>query len=674
MIGQTQTAEAYSIIYQAAKLGDIPQVLSDFALAHEVIAEKIPIGRVYGTSGGALAALTHCLVISVEQVPGHFAPQTANALEDFAGFLRRAKSWHIRRLNWWGMRYGFYNLKPLRRWLSDQLRLYTGVDNLDTFRLSDLAVPLYLCVQDRNGYPVFLGPDDESLQAEYHSCATRIEDAPVLDATMATLSTMLSTDAYAVNGAYYKDGRPVYADISAYVLDMEADDPRPIIKSRPHVPLPKWRSWAVSQPFIMHRWHEQNQAILAGYYNDLLMRQRALQAQSKNLVDVLRAAGQGELTKEHFVQWQDTACPSLRHVRLPYIGSTEVSANMRDNIAHKEERMETFRELSEPQLTGYNFSRPTTLIYGAGGFSGMLAGMATAALINERQGNIERIFGCSAGVLNGLFHGIMLAAQRHPELYTPAALDAMQHLEELFVSLTPKTVGKLNRTPHKLLRAVANLKPFVEQLKDYLQRWTGRDDVEQLTFEDIKLPFYVAGSRGSDGLTDFFGMPDGLQMEFAGRTQRPINCPIIDAVVAGMAQPFYITPPVIEGETYFDGGSTFYDFELLVASICPNLPSILSVHVVGPPDYSFGFDERPTILRIVFDTHNFTFPEERRRMTAISNLLYDHETLRRRMVHLVEILEEAGHTGLLNEVELSIPDTGWWQTWRPEPIGVWQRN
>ena len=114
-----------------------------------------------------------------------------------------------------------------------------------------------------------------------------------------------------------------------------------------------------------------------------------------------------------------------------------------------------------------------------------------------------------------------------------------------------------------------------------------------------------------------------------------------------------------ENETYFDGGAAFYDIELFAAAMEPQLASMLSIHVVGPPDYSFGFDERPDLLRVIFDTHNFTFPEERRRMTAIINLLYDHEALRRRVAQVVDHIEP----GILAQYDLGGPHEKWWGVW-----------
>jgi hypothetical protein len=119
-----------------------------------------------------------------------------------------------------------------------------------------------------------------------------------------------------------------------------------------------------------------------------------------------------------------------------------------------------------------------------------------------------------------------------------------------------------------------------------------------------------------------------------------------------MAQPFYITPPVIRGETYFDGGAAFYDIDLFAAGMEPEPISLLSLHFAEPPNHSYGFDERLHLLRIVFDTHNFTLPEERRRMRTLINLWYDYGALRRRAAHLMDALREAGHCAILAHHDL----------------------
>ena len=640
-------ARPYSVIYQSAKLGDVPYLLKDFEMARQLDAERVPIGRLYGNSSGALAALAHGLVVTARARPDRFSPQAQNALTDFESFFRTAKSRDIRRINWRGIQYGIYNLDPLKRWLTERLKAYTGLLDVSGFTFTDLCVPVYVCVQDKDGFPVFFGPPDISLRAVYHSCSTRIENAPVLDACLAGLCTMLSTDAYPVNspkgasgGHYYKDSRPAFPDISAYVLDMEASDPRPIVKNAPYTPLRPWRGNALTQPFIMHSWHERNQADLAAHYYDLLHRRRMLEAQAKALLADLKEHGLGDLAQAHFADWRDPDCPRVLHTDIPYVGSTEASTNMRQSVAGKAQLMQQFREIGGPQLDGFDFSQPFNVIYGAGGFSGILAGLVMTRYVDERAGNVRRIFGCSAGVLNGLFHGVVVGARRHPELYTADALDGLKHLETFFEALEPKKLFRANKTPRSLARAIANWGPLREQLCRYIQRWTGRTNGAQVTFEDIQLPFYACGARGSDGTLDFFGMPDDLEMRFAGRSVRPINCRIVDAIVGGMAQPFYITPPVIHGETTFDGGAAFYDISLFAAAMERQPISQLDMHFAEPPNHSYGFGERLNLVRILFDTHNFTLPEDRRRMRATVSLFYDTVALRRRVAHLVDVIEQ----------------------------------
>jgi hypothetical protein len=396
----------------------------------------------------------------------------------------------------------------------------------------------------------------------------------------------------------------------------------------------------------MHRWHERNQADLTAYYNDLVGRHRTLCA------DVGRGAGEavtppvplpggppsddepGQVRPRQQALMtapsrEPAIPPVVRHLDLPYIGSTEAGTNVRQNQADKDRVMETFRELGRPQLEGFDFEQPFNLIYGAGGFSGLLAGLVMSRFVDDRQGRVRRIFGCSAGVLNGLFHAVVLGARQRPDLYRPEALNGLSHLEEFFEVLEPQKLYRVNTTPRSLARALVNFGPLRQQLARYLERWTGRADGTAVTFEDIRLPFYAAGARGSDGYLDLFGMPDGLEMTFAGRTMRPVNCPIVDAVVGGMAQPFYITPPTIQGETYFDGGGAFYDIGLFAAAMEPEPISLLNMHFCEPPNHSFGFAERLNLVRIIFDTHNFTLPEERRRMRRVVDLLFEHERLGR---------------------------------------------
>jgi hypothetical protein len=77
-----------------------------------------------------------------------------------------------------------------------------------------------------------------------------------------------------------------------------------------------------------------------------------------------------------------------------------------------------------------------------------------------------------------------------------------------------------------------------------------------------------------------------------------------------------------------DGGGTFYDPGLLVACLDPQLTNLLNIHLDEPDGHSYNLPPRMNLVSILFDTHNLTFPEERRRMRALTNLLYEHFRLR----------------------------------------------
>ena len=80
-------ARPYSVIYQAAKLGDVPYLLKDFEMARRLDAEGTPIGRIYGNSSGALVALAHGIVITARARPDRFTPQAAERAGRFRVLL-----------------------------------------------------------------------------------------------------------------------------------------------------------------------------------------------------------------------------------------------------------------------------------------------------------------------------------------------------------------------------------------------------------------------------------------------------------------------------------------------------------------------------------------------------------------------------------------------------------
>ncbi len=620
---------APTIIFQAAKLGDLSPILAEFERAERLLREGTEIGRIYGVSGGALVALGFGLALAAQRNPQRWG-RAHTALVDLAQYLRRARSREIRRLNGNPL-YGFFNLGPLRRRVAALLRRYAGRDD---GTLSELSVPLYLCAVDGEGLFTLLGPADEALQCLYgftHVGPPR--DAPILDATLAALSTMLSTEPVLVSAGagqpaqWLRDCRPAIVDAAAIVADLEAADPRPILRTPPYAPIRSWKlNWFTSS-FIMHSQNERNQTLLAAHYLDLLERQRALEGAYRRLAERVG---------------QEVPCPRgplAGHVYLPYVGSTEALTNMRQSVRTRTALVARFRELLQGQLDNFAFDRPANVIYGAGGFSGILAGtVATRAVdlgFERNGGQIRQIYGVSAGVLNGFFHAVHLAAARHPDLYTPAARNALDDLEEFLAHIEPKRVVRLNLNPCRLWRGFANLGPLEQYLLDRLAAYTGSRHPAEITFDDIALPLTVVAAR-RDGFSEFLGMTDlGRRMCFGGIEWQVRPAPVIRAIIAGWSMNTYIVPTELDGQVYQDGGGTFYDPALFVACLDPELTSLLNIDLAEPEDHSYHLPPRPNIVRIAFDTHNYTFTEERRRMRSLVDLLYQHYRLRARHAALL---------------------------------------
>jgi hypothetical protein len=109
-----------TVIFQSAKLGDIPQILTEFDWAADLLLQETPTGRVVGVSGGALTALAFALSLSARSSPSTWG-NARTTLSDFSAFLHKARSRDLRRfnLNPW---YGPYNLHPLRRWVASRLQ------------------------------------------------------------------------------------------------------------------------------------------------------------------------------------------------------------------------------------------------------------------------------------------------------------------------------------------------------------------------------------------------------------------------------------------------------------------------------------------------------------------------------------------------------------------------
>src|SRR4030067_2650248 len=318
---RTASRHSVSVIFQAGKLGHLPYLLDEVAWARELAQGDQVVDRVYGGSGGALTALAFALQRSAALEPARLA-DAASALNELAAFLPRARNRDIRRLNLNPV-YGPFNLKPLRGWVTRWLATCGGGSSLG---LSELPCRLSLCAAARYAPFTLFGPTDEALQFEYGW--TRVgppRDAPAVDALIASLSTCLSTEPALVQGEWFRDCRPAVADARAIIAELEAASPRAILGRVPHTPQPAWQLNWITSSFIMHRHHERNQALLARYFTDLVVRNRALQAMRVTLLKGKPAP-----------KTRATTPPAVvHHVDLPYVGSTEAFTNMRQSVAQK---------------------------------------------------------------------------------------------------------------------------------------------------------------------------------------------------------------------------------------------------------------------------------------------------------------------------------------------------
>jgi len=618
------------LIFQSGKLGDRSIISSEIQYAKNILSNHIKPIRIYGLSGGALVAFAFGLALVAREDPIRWG-KAQKALDEFSEFLYYAHSHNIHSFNINPL-YGIFNLHPLRKWIAGRIKKYI---NQDDFLLSELGIQLYICAMNRDGTFSIFGPSNPNLTFIYqHVQVGPPIDAPVIDALIAALSTLLSTEPGLVNGEWYRDCRPAVVDGGAIIDSLEqAVGNQAVIMHRtiPYAPIRPWKLNWITSSFVMHSGNERNQTLLAAYYLDLIKRQRELQHNYQSLYRLIQPGK---------VETQGKS-PVVGHVDLPYIGSTEASTNMRQSVENKDQLMLRFRNLLHGQLDEFPFDQPANVIYGAGGFSGILAGLVTARAVDtgfDRGGGmIQQVVGVSAGVLNGFFHAIQLAAARNPDLYKPAAKNALDDLEIFIAHIQPKNVVRLNINPIKFWQGWANLNPLYVFLCKRLAAYTGSKYPEQITFNDINLPMTVTAAR-TDGFTDFMGMTSiDRHMHFAGREIKVLSAPIVPAIIAGWSMNTYINPAHLNDQVYCDGGGTFYDVGLFISCMDQQLTNLLNIHLDEPEGHSYNIPPRPNLIRILLDTHNYYFPEERRRMWFLVNLLYEYYQLRNRYRELLSI-------------------------------------
>lgn len=593
-----------TMIFQSAKLGDIQKIIDEFDNANSLMEEGRSIQQVFGVSGGALVALAFSLQLSSKIDPEKWS-KSKNALTDFRGFLSNARDRQIRSLNINPIQ-GRSNLNPLRKWLMTLLTRYCGRSNI---KFSDLPVRLYIATLQTNSCFTLFGVSDDSMQMDYQFIHIGPpEDAGIIDACLAALSTPISTEPVLINGKWCFDCRPAISDGGAIVADLLQAHPDSIWRTRPYTPIRSWKLNFITSSFIMHSQNERNQALLAEEYLKQLR-------EKKSSKSVTRSANEPIL-------------PNVYHIQLPYVGSTEAATNMRDSVANRVELMRKFSNLLEGQMDDIPFDQPANIIYGAGGFSGILAGLITTRAIDQGfkkgEGKIQQIYGVSAGLINGFFHSVEVAARMHPEIYKPAALNALDDLDELIATMTPKTFLKTNINPFEFWKGWANLAPFEDFLCEKLRKYTGNQNPGVLTFDDIQLPLTVTAARG-DGFTEFMGMTKpSRMMQFAGREIKVISSPVIKAMVAGWSMNTYVVPAKLNGQEYRDGGGTFYDPGYFAACLDAKPKNLINIHLDDPEGHFYQLPERMNIFQLILDTHNMTFPEERRRMFKLTNLYFDN--------------------------------------------------
>lgn len=593
-----------TVIFQSAKLGDIQKIIEEIESAMVLLEEGHSIQQIFGISGGALTGLAFSLQLSSKIDPENWS-NAHNALADFRGFLSNVRDRQIRSLNINPI-LGRSNLNPLRKWLLNQLEKYCGKP---TIKFSDLPAPLYLATLQTNSCFTLFGVPDDSLQMDYQFVHIGPpEDAGVADACIAALSTPISTEPVFINGKWCFDCRPAISDGGAIVADLLQAHPDSIWRTRPYTPIRPWKLNFITSSFIMHSQNERNQALLAEEYLKQLREKDSIKSATRSP--------------------NEPKLPNVYHIQLPYVGSTEAATNMRDSVANRVELMSKFSKLLEGQMDDIPFDQPANIIYGAGGFSGILAGLITTRAIDQGfkkgEGKIQQIYGVSAGLINGFFHSVEVAARMHPEIYKPAALNALDDLDELIATMTPNTFLKTNINPFKFWKGWANLAPFEDFLCEKLRKYTGNQNPGELTFDDIQLPLTVTAARG-DGFTEFMGMTKpSRMMHFASREIKVISSPVLKAMVAGWSMNTYVVPAKLNGQEYRDGGGTFYDPGYFVACLDDKPKNLINIHLDDPEGHFYQLPERMNIFQLILDTHNMTFPEERRRMFKLTNLYFDN--------------------------------------------------
>ena len=176
--------------------------------------------------------------------------------------------------------------------------------------------------------------------------------------------------------------------------------------------------------------------------------------------------------------------------------------------------------------------QPRWLVFAGGGVRGVsyVGALETLERRGLTRGAIRGYAGVSIGALVALLFALGYSLADARRIVFDLDYSSLQHIDEETIMTVMENCG---------IDDGAGLRAFIESL--LVKRGLKAD----ATFADLKdgapaLRVYACRFR------------DGILVEFSKR--RTPNTPIVNALYASMAVPFYFTPIEIDGELYVDGG------------------------------------------------------------------------------------------------------------------------
>ena len=203
--------------------------MEEISARRQILEQRTPVSRVFGISGGALTALAFAFAYSAQNDPKRWGVACQLLWMIFINSCDKPAAHNCAAFNhnpW----YGIHNLQPLRNWLTNQLRYYAQAalpvarehrQVFLTFRRHSI------CVQwTAMGLFACLGLI--TLTSNFNTTLSRwgrLRAADLVDATIAALSTMLSTEPVLIADEWYRDCRPAIVNGAAIIADLQNSNP-----------------------------------------------------------------------------------------------------------------------------------------------------------------------------------------------------------------------------------------------------------------------------------------------------------------------------------------------------------------------------------------------------------------------------------------------------------------